>query len=378
MKIDKLYPVASGTATDTNVIGVYPNSAGAITHNTPNMLQNFASKQDIKNNNKPTVLGNYTGTPIDNDDDDDDDSDDDKIAFQNIAQVARKATSQVYDSGANLVITQFTFMLDKTIDLITYFGLGYRSLNSVDKEEIISNLKGKRDILMQIAYDPVGQKIVKDMSFALATIMSEVIDAAGQPLSIAQQKLTNTIGSGVDKVSSRIMQSLRNMIRIIPGAGDAFIIMENVFKIGQVASEMGKTFAKSSQTIANTYNDIKDKTLYNPVIKEQLDFFSKSANEFKHLRDKVAGKIGDVIPKDSDDTTERFKAGIRNTGKKIKREIDGARDGILKQHKREHGGGGKRKKHKLGKNKDQFVFRTRRKCVKVNLNNSSRKKKYSY
>jgi len=379
----------ASTATDiVDTIGAYPGRA--ITPNPPSMLQNFTSKQEIKNKNnnkKPMTLGNYTETQQGNDTEDDDagSDEDDKLIFQNISQVARETSSRVYDSGSNLVITQFIYMLDKTVDLITYFGLGYRSLNSVDKEEIISNLKGKRDILMQIAYDPVGQKIVKDMSFALATIMSEVIDAAGPPLSVAQQKLSNSLGSGVDKVSARIMESLRNMVRIIPGAGDAFIIMENVFKIGQVATELGKTAAKSSQTIANTYMDVRDKTLYNPIIKEQLDFFSKSTSEFQNLRDKIAAKVGKVIPTNiGDDANERLKIGIRDTGKKVKRDFDEVRSGLLKQHKQTYNGGagtdtgtgtGKRTKHKLGKIKGKSVFRTRRKRVQNNLK-SSRKKKY--
>ncbi len=381
---EKAASVATGLAEkvtsldDPNVLGVYPNRA--TTPKAPTMLQNISPKQ--KNNNKSTIIGDYTKPSLIDDKEENSDSDDDQITFENIAYVGRKSGEKVFDSGSNLLITQFTLMLDKTIDLITYFGLGYRSLNSVDKKEIINSLQGKRDILMQIAYDPVGQKLVKDMSFALATIISEVIQAAGPPLSIAQQKLTDTIGSGTDKISARIMASIRNMIRIIPVAGDAFIIIENVFKIGQIATELGKTAAKNSQTFVTAFNDVKDKTLFNPVIKEQLDFFSNSTNEFKHLRDKIAGKVGSVIPNNIDDATERFKFGIRDTGKKIAGDFDSAshqirqqkRDDIRAQGQQQKLGrqkGGKRKK------KNKYVFRTRKKCPNVHKVNkhSSRKRK---
>jgi hypothetical protein len=402
---DFISGVASKAKSAINTVGVYPNSLSATTPKAPIMLQDFSHKQN--NNNKPTILGNNAKTPqLDvYDKEDVSDSDDDNVTFENIASVTRKAGEKVYDSGSNLLVTQFTFMLDKTIDLVTYFSLGYRSLNSVDKEEIISNLKGKRDMLMKIAYDPVGQKLVKDMSFALATIMSEIIDAAGPPLSIAQQKLADNIGSGVDKVSARIMQSLRNMIRILPGAGDAFIIMENVFKIGQIATEMGKTAAKTSQTFANTYNDIKDKTIDNPIIKEQLDFFSNSTKEFQHLRNKIAGKMGDGIPnKGSDDPDSQIKTGIKNTGKKFASDIDAATNQIQTQQKdailaqsvqdrkervkrradlrssgQSQSGGKSKGKGKKGKIKhyNKYVFRTRKNCHngrKINKLTSTRKR----
>lgn len=399
---------AQSLAQSVDVLGVYPTSP--TTPSAPKMLQDFSPNQ--KNKNKPNVMGNYNNSKTPQldvyDKEDVSDSDDDNVTFENIASVTRKAGEKVYDSGSNLLITQFTLMLDKTIDLVTYFSLGYRSLNSVDKEEIINNLKGKRDMLMQIAFDPVGQQLVKDMSFALATIISEIIDAAGPPLSIAQQKLADNIGSGVDKVSARIMQSLRNMIRILPGAGDAFIIMENVFKIGQIATEMGKTAAKTSQTFANTYNDIREKTIDNPIIKEQLDFFSNSTKEFQHLRNKIAGKMGDNIPnKGSDDPDSQIKTGIKNTGKKFASDIDATTNQIQKQQKEDilaqsvqdrkerdkrradlrssgqsQSGGkskGKGKKGKKGKIKhyNKYVFRTRKKCHngrKINKLTSTRKR----
>ena len=396
---------AQSLAQSVDVLGVYPTSP--TTPSAPKMLQDFSPNQ--KNKNKPNVMGNYNNSKTPQldvyDKEDVSDSDDDNVTFENIASVTRKAGEKVYDSGSNLLITQFTLMLDKTIDLVTYFSLGYRSLNSVDKEEIINNLKGKRDMLMQIAFDPVGQQLVKDMSFALATIISEIIDAAGPPLSIAQQKLADNIGSGVDKVSARIMQSLRNMIRILPGAGDAFIIMENVFKIGQIATEMGKTAAKTSQTFANTYNDIREKTIDNPIIKEQLDFFSNSTKEFQHLRNKIAGKMGDDIPnKGSDDPDSQIKTGIKNTGKKFASDIDAATNQIQTQQKEDilaqsvqdrkerdkrradlrsagqsQSGGKSKGKGKKGKIKhyNKYVFRTRKKCHngrKINKLTSTRKR----
>ena len=91
-----------------------------------------------------------------------------------------------------------------------------------------------------------------------------------------------------------------------------------------------------------------------------------------------------VIPNNIDDATERFKFGIRDTGKKIAGDFDSASHQIRQQKRddiraqgqqqkigRQKGGRGKKKKNK-------YVFRTRKKCPnvhKVNKHNSSRKRK---
>ena len=354
----------------TNIVGVYPNSPVAKTN--PNILGTY-SKDTKTNNSKTNILGSYgKDTEIDEGYEDEDE----KILFQDIASVARTGVTRIYDSGTNLVITQFVYMLDKTIDLMTYFSLGYRSLNSIDKEEIISNLKGKRDILMKIAYDPNSLKLIGDMSFALANILSEVIGSAGPTIQKTGDKLASSIGGGFDKVSARAMASLRNMIRIIPGAGDAFIIMENLFKIGQVATDIGRTFATSAGTFNDAYKDIKEQTLGNPIVKEQMDFFKNSASEFQHIRDKIKGKIGKIggqFPKNTDEAANKLKIGINNSSKKVAGVFDSVRDGLLNQHTTEWSGGAKRKR-KQKKLKNKRVFRSRKKCVKVNLR-STRKKK---
>lgn len=361
---------------DTNLVGVYPSSP--IAKSKTNILGDFPKDYNQKNNKKTNVLGQY-GKDVEYDDAFEDE--DEQILFQDIASVARTGVTRVYDSGSNLVITQFVYMLDKTIDLMTYFTLGYRSLNSIDKQEIINNLKGKRDILMKIAYDPKAQKIIRDMSFALANILSEVVGAAGPTIQKAQEKLANSIGGGIDKVSARAMASLRNMIRIIPGAGDAFIIMENMFKIGQVATDIGKTFATSTQTFTDAYKDIKDNTAGNPVIKEQMDFFKKSASEFQHIRDKIKGKMGgkfDNLPKNYDEAELKIKTGINNSTKKVAGVIDSVRDGLIKKQTNEFYGGNRKKnakrKRKLKKQRNKHVFRSRKKCIKINLS-STRKNK---
>lgn len=356
----------------TNIVGVYPNSPVAKTN--PNILGTY-SKDTKTDNSKTNILGSY-GKEKDTEIDEGYEDEDEKILFQDIASVARTGVTRIYDSGTNLAITQFVYMLDKTIDLMTYFSLGYRSLNSIDKEEIISNLKGKRDILMQIAYDPNSLKLIGDMSFALANILSEVIGSAGPTIQKTGDKLASSIGGGFDKVSARAMASLRNMIRIIPGAGDAFIIMENLFKIGQVATDIGRTFATSASTFNDAYKDIKDQTLGNPIVKEQMNFFKNSASEFQHIRDKIKGKIGKVggqFPKNTDEAKNKLKIGINSGSKNIAGAFDSVRDGLIKKQSSEWFGGAKRKR-KQKKQKNKRVFRSRKKCVKVNLR-STRKKK---
>ena len=375
----------------TNIVGSYPNSP--VAKSKTNILANVTKDDNQNNNNITNIFGQYGKEKQDGEVDDAFEDEDEKILFQDIASVAKTGVTRVYDSGSNLAITQFVYFLDKTTDLITYFSLGYRSLNSIDKEEIINNLKGKRDILMEIAYDPRAVKIIKDLSFALSNILSEIIGSAGPTIQKAQEKLANSLGGGIDKVSARAMASIRNMIRIIPGAGDAFIIMENLFKIGQVATDIGRTFATSTQTFTDAYKEIKDVANDNPVIKEQMDFFRNSAKEFEYIRDKIKGKMGKMgkmgskfggqFPKNTDEASNKIKIGINKSSKNLAGAIDNVTHAITKNKSFENKQGGRgshaynknaKRKRKLKKQKNKHVFRSRKKCIKINLS-STRKKK---
>lgn len=375
----------------TNIVGSYPNSP--VAKSKTNILANVTKDDNQNNNNITNIFGQYGKEKQDGEVDDAFEDEDEKILFQDIASVAKTGVTRVYDSGSNLAITQFVYFLDKTTDLITYFSLGYRSLNSIDKEEIINNLKGKRDILMEIAYDPRAVKIIKDLSFALSNILSEIIGSAGPTIQKTQEKLANSLGGGIDKVSARAMASIRNMIRIIPGAGDAFIIMENLFKIGQVATDIGRTFATSTQTFTDAYKEIKDVANDNPVIKEQMDFFRNSAKEFEYIRDKIKGKMGKMgkmgskfggqFPKNTDEASNKIKIGINKSSKNLAGAIDNVTHAITKNKSFENkqGGTGRhaykknaKRKRKLKKQKNKHVFRSRKKCIKINLS-STRKKK---
>jgi len=120
----------------TNIVGSYPNSP--VAKSKTNILANVTKDDNQNNNNNITnIFGQYGKENQDGEVDDAFEDGDEKILFQDIASVAKTGVTRVYDSGSNLAITQFVYFLDKTTDLITYFSLGYRSLNSIDKEEII-------------------------------------------------------------------------------------------------------------------------------------------------------------------------------------------------------------------------------------------------
>jgi len=124
-----------------------------------------------------------------------------------------------------------------------------------------------------------------------------------------------------------------------------------------------------------------------------MDFFRNSAKEFEYIRDKIKGKMGKMskmgskfggqFPKNTDEASNKIKIGINKSSKNLAGAIDNVTHAITKNKSFENkqGGTGRhaynknaKRKRKLKKQKNKHVFRSRKKCIKINLS-STRKKK---
>lgn len=239
------------------------------------------------------------------------------ITGDTLAGVTKKAGVRVTAAVYDALISQFTAMLDGLINFMTYYMLGYESLTKVDKEEIIANLSHKRDLFMQVAYDPRAQQIVRDLSLSLSTILSVIIDASAKQLDRVSDAVSKSIGDGFGKVSVQMMKSLKNMVRIIPVVGDAYIITENIFSMGRIGTELGKTAGTLLHTTVDTAAQIKAQLVDNPVIKEQMSLFGSATTEFKHMRDKIAATVDQYTPSVPENPVDTLKIGIHDTANAV-------------------------------------------------------------
>lgn len=290
----------------------------------------------------------------------------DDLTDKTIPEVSKMSAYKIYDSTTNLLIAQFLYTIDKFIDLTSLYTLGYKNISSINKDEIVKNLEQKRVLFLKLSNDPTARKIIQDLSLAVAEVLKTVINASAKPVGKAVDKITEAVANGFDRVSLRIMNSLKNTIRIIPGVGDAYIIIENILNIGKMTTDSGlaitKTANAASSGIAESIQEIT------PQIKGQINFLKQTAKEFETLRAKIAKdtvsglknasnfkppvnipklpEIPDIpsVPNLANET-QKFKRGIKDSGDKIATNIDNAREKMFPNQKV----GGARKKNKPNK-----------------------------
>ena len=286
------------------------------------------------------------------------------ITNKTIPEVSKMSAYKIYDSTTNLLIAHILYSIDKLIDLVALYTLGYKNLSSVNKDEIVQNLEQKRILFLKLSNDPNARKIIQDLSLAVAEVLKTVINASAKPVGKAVDKIVEALSRGYDRISMRVMNSLKNTIRIVPGIGDAYIIIENILNIGKLTTDAGlaisKTANASSAGIAESIEEIT------PQIKGQLNFLKQTANEFEALRQKIskdtAGKIKSAtMPKLPDvnlnmpvieNEAEKIKRGIKSTGDKISTNIDNARESFYGKKK-----GGARRKKPLRKNSSRKLMK---------------------
>ena len=150
------------------------------------------------------------------------------ITNKTIPEVSKMSAYKIYDSTTNLLIAHILYSIDKLIDLVALYTLGYKNLSSVNKNEIVKNLEQKRVLFLKLSNDPNARKIIQDLSLAVSEVLKTVINASAKPVGKAVDKIVEALSRGYDRISMRVMNSLKNTIRIVPGIGDAYIIIENI------------------------------------------------------------------------------------------------------------------------------------------------------
>lgn len=288
----------------------------------------------------------------------------DDLTDKTIPEVSKLSFFKIYDSTTNLLIAQFLYTIDKFIDLTSLYTLGYKNISSINKDEIVKNLEKKRVLFLKLSNDPSARKIIQDLSLAVAEVLKTIVDASAVPVGKAVNKITDALGNGVDRVSLRIMNSLKNTLRIVPGIGDAYIIIENLLNISKMATDSGlaltKTANAASTGIADSIQEIT------PQIKGQLNFLKQTAKEFETLRAKISkdtvssikGAANFQPPTLPDlpsipvinpaNEIQKYKRAITNTGNSIANNIDNTREKLYPNQKVEPNQkvGGARKKNK--------------------------------
>ena len=251
----------------------------------------------------------------------------DIVLSKSVGEVTKEARQQLFSSASDLLVTQTALVFDKLLDLATYATLGYHSMSKVTKEDLIDDLTKKRDVMVGVMKDPKGRKIIRDIAYVSAKILAVIIKAVEKPAIEARDKLMNIVVSSSDKIVAKGVILMKNLVKIVPGIGDLYIIVDNGLQMTKAASEIGKSSTKAANVATKSFTDMAENVgkIQKPL-NSDFTFLEKSMEDFNELREKI--RKSTQMP-NIDDTTQNLKRTIHDFGKKATNQLNNVRDSMV-------------------------------------------------
>lgn len=307
----------------SNIRGKNPNSKqlGLVNNNNSNSNSNNNKdtktyKGELNNSNSQNAL-NKNIDP------------EDVMLSKSVADVTKETRQQFFASASDLLVTQTALIFDKLLDLATYTTLGYHTMSKVTKEDLIDDLTQKRDVMVGVMKDPKGRKIVRDIAYVSAKILTVIIKAAEKPALEARDKLLNIIVSSADKITAKGVILMKNLVKIVPGIGDLYIIADNGIQMTKAATEMAKSSTKAANVTTKSFTEMAENvSKIQKPLNSDFEFLEKNLEDFNKLREKI--RKNTQMP-NIDETTQNLKRTIHDIGKKATTQLNDFRNSLISE-----------------------------------------------
>ena len=235
----------------------------------------------------------------------------------------KKITNSVY----NLASYKSAEAAVHVIDSLSMLSMGIQEIDKVEREELIRRLREKGIVLREVTNDPEVQEIVRETSNSVAKMIEIFVESTREPLTRVAKKTFDQLKGSVLNSLDEMADFGKNIVKIIPGVGDAYIIIDNVLSTAKVATNVARDNAMIIQNILDTGKDLQER-LTIPLQSETLNI-TDQINKFKEAQARISKKIedaGDTIsnqiypyPKSKEEPEKnKLKKEKMNGGKKLK------------------------------------------------------------
>jgi hypothetical protein len=244
-----------------------------------------------------------------------------------IKEASTSALKKITDSVYNLASYKSAEAAVYVIDSLSMVSLGIQEVDKETRDEIIRRLREKGIVLREISSDPEVQEIVRETSKSVAKIIEIFIQGTREPLTNLTQKTFNQLKGSILSSMDEMADFGKNIVKIIPGVGDAYIIIDNVLSTAKVATNVARDNAMIIQNMLDTGKDLQER-LTIPLQSETLNV-TDQINKFKEAQARISKKIedaGDTIsnqiypyPKSKEEPEKnKLKKEKMDGGKKLK------------------------------------------------------------
>jgi len=205
-----------------------------------------------------------------------------------IVDAAQDASVNVTNAAIHFAVSTGAVGINKVLDVLSFTILGLDNLNMENKDAILEKLEEKMILFQYLANDEKSKLIIKKMFGSLALVIMEGSEVAKVPLLRAFMNISDTTVKGVDSIMKNGSKFIKNAIKIIPGIGDAYIILDNALAVGIAGSRATALMAKNSETLAGTADKIIER------MKVKIEPRSKELEENKIALDNIRNNLDNL------------------------------------------------------------------------------------
>jgi len=204
---------------------------------------------------------------------------------------SKQGMHQVIFNGIKQVVIAMLVRSLEEILKITHSGKVEFNKENISKSFKI--IRGKLQELDENVNDEETSKYLKE-SARLATEITEVFfNELQEPITMAGDKIMTIGMDTAGKIIGNLAKFSKNIIRIIPVVGDAYIVFENVFTIIKTGTALAASFAEGSLTMFNLFSSVSN------VFSSGSDSGSEGIGDMIVKFNTLAGKFFIALSKDN-------------------------------------------------------------------------------
>ena len=276
-----------------NVQNAYKNKMSEVQNNMTNMKQNFKnamndSANSFRNQSRMPARRRGNGFPrancsglaslFDNSCMENEDP-------LTIIDASNNAFVNITNAAIHFAVTTGAVGLNKVLDVLSFTILGIDNLSIDNKDAIMEQLEEKMVLFQYLANDEQSRMMVKKLFGSLAVIIMEGTEEAKVPLMRAFHNLTSSTVQGMNSLMQSGSEFVKNAIKIIPGIGDAYIILDNAFQVGIAGTHASAVLAKNADTMVSTADEITRRI--RAKVEPPLEAYESSMDELNSIRNNL-------------------------------------------------------------------------------------------
>ena len=237
----------------------------------------------------------------------------------------------------NITIIAGAKSVNAIINTIAKLTISSEDIENIEENDAVVKFRNNLNKMYLIVKDSESKEAIKNAIQSLGTIIEIFFTNLRKPLANSFGEIMNAVFDSYEQVLESGMESVVNIIRMIPIFGDGVIIMENLIKMVKAATATGSAALQTASSVSGALYEAGEKTADNEDFKKSTsglyesnkNIFDKFKTKFNEAKQKVAknatelkDRINEQAKQLQDEDTEKF---IKQSKAKINKKIEKVR-----------------------------------------------------